>query len=214
MGIVHLVLGFLLIGTSFSKEKTSPVDFYLNENQNCNLILDKIYFCGSEFHKIKVLKWLRQIQQTAIGQETIDVILSSNHRLLIMHYPQAISTAGKTLSNLTMALQDGRGCDAVIQMHFGMPEAGTHQVAATQTLLIPFVAQVNLFHELSHARHNMEGTTLLVDIEGQAVDDENTFRKQFASLQTQNNNLIVPLRDFSLTDYDHQVWFPKSKEDR
>jgi hypothetical protein len=40
----------------------------------------------------------------------------------------------------------------------------------------------NLFHELAHARHKMNGTWRYFDSERQAIEEENIFRRQSAQM--------------------------------
>lgn len=156
--------------------------------------------------KKKIFQWIQDIQLTAIGQETWFAIKSSGHKLMLMHSAHALSSAGKTLAEMSKNLQNGIGTDAIVQMHFDMPINGTHLVNSSKRKWIPFVAKVNLFHELSHARHMMNGTLLVHDIEGQAVEDENIYRLQKAELDGLHS---TTLRDFDYSDFDQQIWFPK-----
>lgn len=209
MGI-RIYLFFLLIFLSVhslgaNKSKKSLVDSYLAQTSDCRLLDFYLYFCGSTAHEERVMGWIENVRETAIGRETLAAIQSSGHRLLIMHDVHSVGTAGKTLAPLSFDLSNGVGRECVIQMHLDMPDTGTHIVTSVDSGLILFTAKVNFFHELSHARHKMSGTWLAVDSEGQAVADENIYRRESAEIE---GVIDVPLRDLKFVDGDQRVWFP------
>lgn len=207
MGIKLVILPVILLFSCFAFGKTNQYSLvldYMDDQSDCQNVSDLFYFCGSKIQQQRVSSWLEDVQKTAIGRETWLAIQKSGHRLLVMHHKSAILTAGKTLATLTSNLNNGIGTDVVVQMNFDMPDSGTHLVTTSSGDLIPFSARVNFFHELSHARHKMNGTWLMSDSEGQAVRDENIYRQESAALEGFQS---VPLRDLFYTENDMQVWF-------
>lgn len=196
---------FILVfsGLSFVQAHESIIEVYFSaENHRCFSTKD-FDFCGSNQNYDALNKWLEQVVKTPIGQSTFSEIQNSNHRLLIMHHETSVNSGGITLSQATSALFDGRGVDAVIQMNFNMPDSGSHLVSALQTSnLIPFTASQNLFHELVHAKHSMNGT-LAAMREVQAIEEENLFRQQ----EAQNS----PQRDYRSIEDDQQIWFSRAQ---
>jgi hypothetical protein len=200
---LYLSLIIILISTNTIAHK-SIVESYFKNNVNCQQQSHWFYFCGSEKQLDRVVEMINNIRTYEIGSETLNAIEESNRRVLIMHKASSISSAGKTLAPAVSALSNGKGADVVIQMNFNMPEQGTHLVAGLTKKLIPFTALQNFFHELSHARHKMNGTFWMSAGEKQAIKDENIFREQEAIRAGSE----IQLRDAAgYADDDMQIWF-------
>lgn len=65
-----------------------------------------------------------------------------------------------------------------IEFHFGIPDQGSHWVQDEAGKKLEYTATQNFFHELSHARHKLNGTWRYFASEEQAVEEENLFRRQ------------------------------------
>lgn len=132
---------------------------------------------------VKIYEWLDIVALSDIGKRTLQVINSSRNRLLIYHSTAALYSAGTTSASMTSNLTNGVGEDASIAFYADMDHLGTNCVLGQQQKYIEFTAAQNLFHELSHARHYMEGTWLYSDSEAQAIREENIFRREMAHYQ-------------------------------
>jgi hypothetical protein len=64
-----------------------------------------------------------------------------------------------------------------------MDDIGTHMVYNGKKELIEYTAVQNLYHELAHAMHMMNGTWRYFASERQAIEEENIFRRQLAKIQ-------------------------------
>lgn len=209
MKTILFLLMILLNSAAFAHK--SIVDSYFKPDKNCKQQSNWFYFCGDETQLTRVINWINEIRTYEIGSETLNAIEESNKRVLIMHSKYATSSAGKTLAPGVSALHNGEGVDVIIQMNFNMPDSGTHLVAGLTKKLIPFTGIQNFFHELSHARHKMNGTFWIAAGEKQAIIDENVFREQEAIRKGDE----ILLRDHAgYGDEDMQVWFGIKRSNR
>ena len=110
-------------------------------------------------------------------------IFDSGQELTIRHSSWGLGAAGRTLAASTSRLINGQGDDVLILFDTRIPDQGSHLVFDRNGHPIEFTAVQNLFHELVHARHKLNGTWRYWDSEGQAVAEENIFRSQYAALQ-------------------------------
>ncbi len=133
---------------------------------------------------VRVFRWLDLIKLTEIGRTTLEAINDSGNRLLIYHHDTALYSAGLTGARLSKNLVNGVGEDAFIKFYLDMEMEGTNCVRGEKGGFIEFTALQNLFHELSHARHKMNGTWLYFDSEGQAIREENIFRQHWAEYRS------------------------------
>lgn len=164
----------------------------------------EFHFCGYNRHLRALERWLSPVLETEIGPEVFDEMAQSRHKFLFIHSERATVTAGLTVSALTTKLSNGEGTDAVILMNFEMPDSGSHIVSAVGTQdLIEFTADQNLFHELSHAKHTLNGTMATMQ-EIQAIIEENIYREQIAKLKGRED---YHLRNYRTSERDQQVWF-------
>lgn len=134
---------------------------------------------------VKLFRWLDLISLTEIGNDTVEAINSSGNKLLIYHNDFALLSAGVTQAPMTENLINGIGESVSIKFYLDMEMAGSNCVLGSRGQLIEFTALHNLFHELSHARHKMNGTWMYFDSEGQAIREENIFRKHWAQYRSQ-----------------------------
>lgn len=123
-------------------------------------------------------RWLNEIKQVPIGKETLEGILKSDHNLTISHDRSSRVSAGRTLAPMSENLINGVGTNVEIFFDASIPESGSHMVYNALKVLVEYTATQNLFHELVHAKHKMKGTWRYFDSEGQAIEEENIFRKQ------------------------------------
>lgn len=157
---------------------------------------------GSPSQVMRMSRWLDQIREIPIGRETLEAILDSGNHLILRHSEWALNSSGRTLAPLSANLTNGRGMDVEILFDARIPDDGSHTVFDTQRKAIEFTAIQNLFHELVHARHYANGTWRYFDSEGQAIEEENLFRRQLSEYRG--------IKQASLrADIDGiQVWWP------
>ncbi len=133
---------------------------------------------GSPHQIIRLSRWLDEIVSIPIGRQTLEAILDSGNQLTIRHSEWALQASGRTLAPVSDKLINGRGTDVEILFDARIPEQGSHAVFDAQRKAIEFTAVQNLFHELVHAKHLANGTWRYFDSEGQAIEEENIFRRQ------------------------------------
>ena len=78
-----------------------------------------------------------------------------------------------------------------------MPDTGSHRVYNRRFELIEFTALQNLYHELAHAMHQMQGTWRYFASEDQAIEEENIFRAELAQKKQhkeEQNKQLAALR--------------------
>ena len=127
---------------------------------------------------IKFTRWLDQIMLVPKGFQTLQSIADSGHELVIEHADIARISAGRTRAPMTMNLINGIGESVHIIFDARMNDQGTHMVYNGKKELIEYTAVQNLYHELAHAMHMMNGTWRYFASERQAIEEENVFRVQ------------------------------------
>ncbi|MET1254388.1 M91 family zinc metallopeptidase [Aliikangiella maris] len=132
---------------------------------------------------VKVFQWLDLIRLTNIGEATLNSIENSQHQLIIFHSDVALLSAGITGATLSENLTNGVGEDAYIKFFLDMDENGTNCILNENGHYVPYLAVHNLFHELIHAKHKMNGTWLYFNSERQAIKEENIFRIEWAGFR-------------------------------
>ncbi len=172
-------------------------------NSRLNYYLKNIHIDASEQQKQRMIKWLNQIAMVEKGQQTLSAIAQSGHQLTIIHAPETRVHAGKTVAPLTQDLINGKGASVVIKIDINMPDTGTHWVYNDKKELIEFNAIQNIYHELAHAMHQMQGTWRYFNSEAQAIEEENIFRKQLAALN--NHSPTQRYGKNGLMIHDHQI---------
>jgi hypothetical protein len=135
---------------------------------------------GSLLHIAKFKHWLNQIEKVPHGRTTLQAIVESGHQLTIAHSNFARFSAGRTQAPMSQNLINGQGEPVTILLDATISERGSHMVFNGKREPIEYTAVENLFHELAHARHKMNGTWRYFDSESQAIEEENTFRRQLA----------------------------------
>lgn len=173
---------------------------YVNDRNDCEQVDLFLHICGTDSQKIIIQDLIAKVREYSFGEETWTSIAFSGKNLMIGHLASAISTAGKTLAPLTTALQDGRGASCVILFNFNIPESGSHRVGGKNQEWVEFTKLQNFFHELMHAKDQMNGTWQAHRAEQQAIEGENIFRMEL-------NSSKMNLRSM---DYEkgEQIWFP------
>ena len=129
---------------------------------------------------MKMRRWLAQIAAVPKGRETLEAIDRSGHKLLIVQSHGSMISSGKASAPMSSALIDGRGESVDIYFNFNIPDYGSHRVFDTHRRPIEYTAVQNLYHELAHAMHMMQGTWRYTNSERQAIEEENAFRRQQA----------------------------------
>jgi hypothetical protein len=83
---------------------------------------------------------------------------------------------------MTMDLINGVGAGVDIIFDTRIGDRGSHLVYNAQNELIEYTAVQNLYHELAHAMHMMNGSWCYFASERQAIQEENIFRSQLAGM--------------------------------
>lgn len=102
----------------------------------------------------------------------------------------------RTHHNLTNGVVE----DILIIFDATMEDRGTHRVFGTHDELIEFNAQQNLFYELAHAMHKMQGTWRYFDSEGQAIEEENEFRIDLAKINKEKPRLRYDVKGILISN--------------
>ncbi|MGB5424593.1 MAG: hypothetical protein WBN03_20675 [Desulfobacterales bacterium] len=80
-------------------------------------------------------------------------------------------------------LTNDKGESVTILFSAPLQDSGSHMVYNAQRMLIECTAIQNLYHELAHAMHMMKGSWRYFASEKQAIEEENIFRRDLASIQ-------------------------------
>jgi hypothetical protein len=142
-----------------------------------------IVLIGTPYQVLRLSRWLDEIYRVPYGKHTLEAILHSGKQVTIQHSRWALDASGRTLAPATGNLTNGRGEDVTVLFDARIPEHGSHRVFDANNETIEFTAVQNLFHELAHARHLTNGTWRYFDSEGQAIEEENIFRRQLSRQQ-------------------------------
>lgn len=133
---------------------------------------------ASQVQVEKIRRWLQEIAAVPKGLETLQAIDRTGHKLIIKHSRYSLLSSGKASAPMSSALIDGRGESVDIYFNFDIPDEGSHLVFNTHRKAIEYTAVQNLYHELAHAMHMMQGTWRYARSERQAIEEENEFREQ------------------------------------
>jgi len=131
----------------------------------------------------KLRQWIAQIATVPKGLDTLIKIQQSGHKLFIYHSIYSMVSSGRTSAPASGNLINGKGESVDIHFNADIPDKGSHRVFDSRKKPIEYTAAQNLFHELAHAQHMMQGTWRYFKSERQAIEEENVFRKQLASQQ-------------------------------
>lgn len=143
-------------------------------------VIRNITLVGTNEKIDRLLAWLEAINNVDKGRDSLLAIMQSNHQLTIQHSVDARLSAGRTIAPLTEDLINKKGASVVIIFDADMPDEGSYRVYNENFELIEFTAVQNLYHELAHAMHQMQGTWRYFASEDQAIEEENIFREQLA----------------------------------
>jgi len=146
------------------------------------LPIDNIVLKGSARQKRKLTRWLNDIAVVPKGDKILKAIAATVHTLTIKHSIAARLSSGRTIAPMTAKITNGEGDNILIIFDADMDDRGTHRVFGEHNELIEFNAIQNLFHELAHAMHQMQGTWRYFASEKQAIEEENEFRKDLADI--------------------------------
>lgn len=133
----------------------------------------------------KLRKWLGQIARVPKGLDTLIKIQQSGHKLFIYHSTFSMVSSGRTSAPASANLINGKGESVDIHFNAAIPDHGSHRVLGNERVPIEYTAAQNLYHELAHALHMMNGTWRYFKSEHQAIEEENEFRRQLAEIQDQ-----------------------------
>jgi len=133
----------------------------------------------------KMRHWIAQIAAVPKGYQTLVAIQESGHKLMIFHSRQSIISSGKASAPMSANLINGVGESIDIYFNFDIPDSGSHRVFDRSRSKIEYRAIQNLYHELAHAMHMMNGTWAYAKSERQAIEEENIFRRQLAEIEQQ-----------------------------
>jgi hypothetical protein len=138
---------------------------------------------GSPRQIANLRRWIAQIASVPKGLDTLIRIQGSGHKLFITHSAYSLVSSGRTAAPATSNLINGEGESVDIAFNADIPDQGSHQVYSDQKQPIEYTAAQNLYHELAHALHMMNGSWRYFASERQAIEEENEFRRQLAELQ-------------------------------
>jgi hypothetical protein len=142
-----------------------------------------IHLQGTPHEAYRLADWLDQIAAVPKGRETMRAIQDSGHELVIQHAAHAVISAGRTRAPMSQNLTNGEGESVQILFNAHIPDRGSHMVYNGRRDLIEYTAVQNLYHELAHAMHMMNGTWRYFASEKQAIEEENIFRRDLAEIQ-------------------------------
>jgi len=176
--------------------------YYLNFNiEGFSIQLE-----GSPAQIKRLQTWLDEIVKVPIGRSALVAIANSGNQLTIRHSDSALMASGRTLAPLSRNLTNNLGEDTEILFDTRIPVEGSHWVFDAKSQKMAFTSSQNLFHELAHAKHLMNGTWRYFDSEGQAIEEENIFRLQQNELSgKQETRTRVGIKGL-------QYWWPGSGE--
>lgn len=180
--VIRLLCMLLLLSVPAGASETTTYSRLYTHNSLGPDFCTNITLEGSLLHIAKFKYWLNHIAKIHHGRSTLQAIINSGHTLVISHSSSARVSAGRTLAPMTDNLINGRGESVIILFDATVSERGSHMVFNGKRELIGYSAMTNLFHELAHARHKMNGTWLYFASERQAIEEENTFRRELAGI--------------------------------
>ncbi len=131
----------------------------------------------------KLRKWMAQIAAVPKGLDTLIKIQQSGHKLFIYHSVYSMVSSGRTSAPASANLINGKGESVDIHFNAEIPDFGSHKVFSGTRKPIEYTAAQNLYHELAHALHMMQGTWRYFKSERQAIEEENEFRKEMAAIE-------------------------------
>lgn len=164
-----------------------------------DLPIANIVLVGTEKQKKELTRWLNDIAVVPKGYSTLKAIAKTPHTLTIKHSAAARLSAGRTIAPMTENLINGVGENVLIIFDAAMSDRGTHRVFNSANQLIEFNAIQNLYHELAHAMHKMQGTWRYFASEAQAIEEENEFRIDLAVINGEKPRLRYRVKGVLIT---------------
>lgn len=149
-----------------ASEEVHLIHFYSNPEINTDFCTNN-QLKGSLVHVATFNFWISEVARVPKGPTTLQKIVASGHSLRIVHAEHARVPAGRTLAPMTENLITGRDESAEIRFDARVIESGSHLVYNSRRELVEYTAVQNLFHELVHAKHKMNGTWRYFDSEEQ-----------------------------------------------
>lgn len=181
-GSAILLAAGLMISTTVCSFDIGLVPLHEYSEQERKAYGRNISLQGTPRQISKMRRWLEQIAEVPKGYQTLVEIENSGHKLMIHHSRYAMISSGKASAPLSSNLINGRGESVDIFFNFNIPDSGSHLVFDTRRSPIEYTAIQNLYHELAHAMHMMNGTWRYAKSERQAIEEENIFRFQLAKM--------------------------------
>lgn len=178
---ILLVIFCILCTTAAAKDYQVSRRYYnggMIKEFGANIIL-----IGNAEQIIKFTRWLDQIAKVPKGFQTLRMISDTPHELIIQNADHARASAGRTIAPMTMDIINGVGDSVQIIFDANTADEGSHMVFNSKKELIEYTAIQNLYHELAHAMHMMNGTWRYFASEDQAIEEENILRRQLAEQQ-------------------------------
>lgn len=166
------------------------------------LPIHNIVLKGSVSQKRRMTRWLNDIALAPKGYRTLKAIENTGHILTIKHSVAARLSSGRTIAPMTQKITNGQGDSVTILFDASMEDRGTHRVFGTRNELIEFNAWQNLYHELAHAMHQMQGTWRYFASEQQAIEEENEFRQDWAKMNNEPLRLRYQIKGVLITSID------------
>lgn len=180
LGSTLILAAGLMVCTTASSFDIGLVPLHEFSDQEKRAYGRNISLQGSSRQVAKMRRWLEQIAAVPKGYQTLVEIERSGHKLMIFHSPRSMISSGKASAPMSSNLTNGLGESVDIYFNFDIPDAGSHRVFDTRRSPIEYTAIQNLYHELAHAMHMMNGTWRYAKSERQAIEEENIFRRQLA----------------------------------
>ena len=181
IGSLLLAAG-LMVSTTVSSYDIGLVPLHEFSEQEGMSYGRNVSIHGTPVQIAKMRRWLAEIAAVPKGIQTLRSIDKSGHKLMIFHSGESMISSGKASAPLSGNLTNGRGESVDIYFNFDIPDDGSHRVFDTRRGPIEYTAIQNLYHELAHAMHMMNGTWRYAKSERQAIEEENVFRLQHAQL--------------------------------
>ncbi len=172
----------------------TSISYSLNQLPVSNIVLQ-----GAKRQKQRLTRWLNEIALVPKGYATLQTIANSGHTLTIRHSEAARLSSGRTIAPMTRNITNGKGESVSIIFDADMEDRGTHRVFGLRNELIEFNALQNLYHELAHAMHQMQGTWRYFASEKQAIEEENQFRIDLADINGEKPRLRYHTNGVSIT---------------
>jgi hypothetical protein len=199
-----LIVIFCILCTTAAAKDSQVIRRYYDDGMikdfGANIIL-----MGNAAHIIKFTRWLDQIAKVPKGFQTLKMISDTPHELIIKNAEKARICAGRTIAPMTMDIINGVGDSVQIIFDANTADEGSHMVFNSKNELIEFTAIQNLYHELAHAMHMMNGTWRYFASEDQAIEEENIFRRQLAEKQGRQWKMRYRIEGIPIGDAVHHV---------